>query len=346
MLEQIRTPTRITIKDISAAAGVSTATVSRMLNAPHLVSDEIRGRIEAVIAKTGYTPNVAARTLRARRSWTMGALVPKISSPLYARMLDAFKVALEERGYDLFVSSFDMDAPKVRARVERFVERGVDAVFVGSIEPDAAVARLLESNGIPFVTTWLPEAAFAAPRIFYDHRAAAAKPAQYLLDLGHRHFGIVTGARTRNRRLQERYDAVVAALIARGVDAEDIGTVDVHDYDLRSGREALRTLLRQSRAPTAVIASNDILAAGVIFECHARQLSVPQDISVTGFGDLDIAQYFHPPISSVRTPRDRVGTLAAEYLLARIDKERPSSDIQLDSEFIVRASAGIPSVVR
>lgn len=334
--------TSLTIKDISQAADVSTATVSRMLNAPHLVSDRTRERIEAAIARTGYTPNAAARALRSRRSMTIGAIVPSIGNSLYAVMLEGFKRSIERENYDLLLSSFDYDGTRVFAQVEKFVQRGVDGVFIASVEPDPRVVKLLTARRIPFATTWLPDAGDAgdAARIVYDHNAAAAKPATYLAELGHQKFGIITGPRQRNRRLAERHAAIIAALAAEGVPGDRIATVEIQTYDLKTAREGFRRLLAGGTAPTAIIASNDIAAAGVVLECRAQGLRVPGDISVTGFGNMDIARHFHPAISSVQTPRESVGKLAGDYLLALIAGTGTAGSVCLDFEFVVRDSTG------
>lgn len=330
----------LTIKEVSLAAGVSTATVSRILNTPELVSNETKRLVESAINRMGYRPNPAARALAARRSYTIGAIVPSISNALYAVMLDAFKSALEQSNYDLLLSSFDYDASKVLPKVEKFVQRGVDAIFIASVEYDADVVELLDERGIPFTTTWLSDTASSVPRIVYDHRAAALRPAQYLCELGHRQFALLTGTLKRNRRLDERHCAIVDLLRDRGIAAHDISTIEVPTYDLKCAREGFRTLLGKPVRPTAIIASNDIVAAGVILECHAQGIHVPGEISVTGFGDIDIAAHFHPPISTIRTPRAVVGAKAAEYLVSKLAGKNPSGQTNLDFEFIVRDTTG------
>lgn len=191
------------------------------------------------------------------------------------------------------------------------------------------------------MTTWLADTHQPAPRIVYDHIVAAAKPAGHLLDLGHRRFAVLTGPLGRNRRLEERRGAIIDRLTARGVSETDISTIEVPTYDLKNARESFRALLKGSGIPTALIASNDILAAGVILECHAQGISVPGDLSVTGFGDIDIAAHFHPPITTIRTPRARVGTLAAEYLVARLEGANPQPQTLLDFELIVRETTAL-----
>lgn len=339
--KRIKNGSGATIQDVSQAAGVSTATVSRILNNPELVSPVTRQAVDAAISRLGYQPNAAARALAARRSFTIGAVVPSISNLLYGIMLDAFKKVLDQSNYDLLLSSFDYTPGAVARRVEKFVQRGVDAVFIASVEPEPEVARLLNDRNIPFMTTWLGSADQPTPRIVYDHLAAAAKPAGHLYDLGHRRFALLTGPLSRNRRLEERHNAIVTGLTTRGVPSADITTIEIPTYDLKSAREGFRSLLQQHGSLTAIIASNDILAAGVILECHAQGIDVPGQLSVTGFGDMDIAAHFYPPITTIRTPRASVGALAAEYLIAKLSGANPQQEVLLDFELIVRETTGV-----
>lgn len=342
--KRIKNGSGATIQDVSQAAGVSTATVSRILNNPELVSPATRQAVDAAIRRLGYQPNAAARALAARRSYTIGAVVPSISNLLYGIMLDAFKKVLDQSNYDLMLSSFDYMPGAVARRVDKFVQRGVDAVFIASVEPEPEVARLLNDRNIPFMTTWLGSDDLPAPRIVYDHLAAAAKPASHLHELGHRRFAILTGPLNRNRRLRQRHDAIVANLAARGVSRTDVATVEVAAYDFKNARESFRGLLRRRNGETAIVASNDILAAGVILECHAQGIAVPDELSVTGFGDMDIAAHFHPPITTIRTPRANVGSLAAEYLIAKLNGADPQQEVLLDFELIVRETTGVQNV--
>ncbi|RYF26621.1 MAG: LacI family transcriptional regulator, partial [Comamonadaceae bacterium] len=256
---RIKNGSGATISDVSREAGVSTATVSRILNNPEQVSPKTKAVVQSAIEKLGYRPNAAAQSLAARRSYTIGVLVPSISNMLYAIMLDAFKQVIERANYDLMLSSFDYGIDNIRPRVEKFIQRGVDAVFIASVEPDPAVAAILANRDIPFTTTWLADGT-AQPRIVYDHLGAAIKPAQHLVELGHRKFALFTGPRTRNRRLRERHDAIAGHLLAKGIAPGDINTIEIPVYDLKHAREAFRNVLDKGGNQTAVIASNDIVA--------------------------------------------------------------------------------------
>lgn len=333
---------KATLADVSNAAGVSTATVSRMMNAPDLVNEETRRVIQREIDRLGYSPNGAARALAARRTRTIGVIIPSINNLLSARVLEGFQRVLDQNGYELLLTSFEYDPTVVPKKAENFVRHGVDAIFIVSAQHDEALYGFLERSRVPFVTTWPAAPGRPVPSIAYDHCAAAVGAVNYLLDLGHRDIGLITGGRTGNPRLVERQDATRRLLASRGVQLPPERVVDVGSYDLASARQAFRVLISRGKLPTAIIASNDIIAGGVVLECQAQGIAVPGDVSVTGFGDLEIAAQLSPSLTTIRTPRAELGTKAAEFLLRRLAGKDAIEHTVLDVELIVRESTSIP----
>jgi LacI family transcriptional regulator len=313
-----------------------------MLNSPAQVNEATRRLIQREIDRLGYTANGAARALAFRQSRTIGAIIPSINNLLSAKVLDGFQRVMEREGYELLLSSFEQDPSLILRKAENFVKRGVDAVFIVSGQHDDELYSFLQSRDVPFITTWPAKPQRPVPSVSYDYREAALKPVRYLLDLGHRDFALITGPLGGNKRLRDRHDAVEHLLRERGFPLRPERVIDVGSYDLATSRRAFQVLCGRGQLPTAVVATNDIIAGGVILECFARGISVPAELSVAGFGDIDIAAQFSPSITTVRTPRTELGSLAATYLIRSLRGEDAIDDTTLDVELIVRESTGSP----
>ena len=332
-----------TLAEVSRAAGVSTATVSRMLNAPELVSAKTRRVIQREIDRLGYTPNAAARALVMRRSNTIGAIVPTFSNLRASYLLDSFQRGVEAEGYELIVTSFERSLTNVRQKAETLVQRGVDAMLLVNAQDDVDFYEFLKSRKLPFVTTWEAEGDLGVPSVCYDYRKAAVIPAEYLADLGHRDFAVLTGHVARNRRLLHRLEAIRDALAKRGIALPPDRVVEIGSYDLPTARHGFQMLRERGPLPTAIVASNDILAAGAILECLESGISVPGDISVIGFGDFPISSIVTPKLTTMRLPGEEQGTMAASYLARRLRGENVMDLMRVDAELIVRASNTPPS---
>ena len=320
------------ISDVARIAGVSTATVSRVISSPDRVSVETRAAVQAAIDSTGYRLNHAARNLRRRRTGGIVALVPNLANPFFSQILSGIASVLGPAGYNLLVA--DTETAGADSLLDYAEPSRADGLIVldGRLSADALRGR------VPLVEAceWVP--GLAAPRIRIDNLAAAELAIGHLYDLGHRRIGHVTGPRG-NVLTESRLSGVRAALTARRLALTDEATYS-GDFSIESGQAVADAWLRQSTEsrPTALFFASDAMACGFIGEVQQRGLSVPTDVSVVGFDDIELVAHISPPLTTIRQPRTDIGRRAAERLLAKIVGDPVDEDTILPVELVIRAS--------
>ena len=330
-----------TLQDVAVRAGVSSATVSRCLNAPDVVRPAVRHRVEAAIAELGYVLHGPARALKTQRSHTVGAVIPTIDNAIFASGIQGFQDRLVQAGYTLLLASSNYDPAQEVAQVQSLMVRGLDALMLIGEDHAPALYELLARTSVPYVNTWVYHADSTHPCVGFDNRAVARRLADYLLDTGHRNVAMIAGETTGNDRAADRLAGVRDALARRGL-AFAPGAVLERPYTISDGRAALRHLMGLEPRPSAVICGNDILAFGALFGCHELGIAVPGAVSITGFDDLELAAEMVPALTTVHVPSQAMGRLAADYLLARLAGETVPQTTQLEANLVVRASTGPP----
>ncbi len=331
-----------TIIDVARAARVSIATVSRTLNLPQKVSEDVRSRVLRSVADLGYMPHGAARALASRRSHTIGALIPTLDERHRSR---AASWPCSAGSTPRAMSCCSPALSRARARDRR----GAGAARTRRRCRDAGRRRAraggvprLESKRVPFINTWSYLPAPGRPCVGFDNRAAAARLANYLVDLGHKRIAMIAGVTRHNDRAAARVEGVSKTLARRGVPLRPDRLVE-RPYQVGDGRSAFRMLMALPEPPTAIICGNDVLAFGAVLEALAAGIDVPGRVSVTGFDDLDLASHIQPPLTTMRVPSSEMGTQAADYLLARLAGTAVPDFIELDAELIVRATTAPPA---
>ena len=329
------------LADVARLAKVSTATVSRALTLPHKVKGHTLDRVQQAARTLGYVAHGAARALASRRTRTIGAVIPTLDNAIFANTIHALQTTLDAAGYVLLLASHEFDAG-VEARVTRtLIERGVDGLVLLGTTHHPDIYRMIGANGVPYVLTWAFDESGNHPCVGFDNRAAAVRMANYLLDLGHRRFAMISGITAQNERAQERLAGVRAALAARGITLPAERVVE-KPYTHTGGREGLREVMAGRGQPTAVICGNDVLAIGAVAECHLQGLAVPADVSITGFDDMEIAALMTPALTTVHFPTSDLGAYAANHLLLRLEGKAVDLRCKLPTELVVRASAAAP----
>jgi LacI family transcriptional regulator len=335
--------TQPVLSDVAKEAGVSTASVSRVLNTPDAVKPATREKVLQAIRKLGYLPDGAARALASGRLSTIGAIVPTLDNAIFAKGINALQRRLAQRNFTLLLASSEYDQNEELREVQALVVRGVDAMMFVGEEHDPHVYAAVQRKGIPYVNTWVYSPDSEHPCVGFNNRKAAQRVTDYLLDLGHTNIAMIAGVVAHNDRARKRVLGVRDALAARktAISPADLIVLE-RPYDIREGREAFRMLFRQPDPPTAIICGNDVLAIGAQFEALSMGLKVPEDVSIVGFDDLPIAANLLPPLTTVRVPAEGMGRKAADYLVDRLNGMNPPMHTELDAELVLRGTTSTP----
>lgn len=323
------------IRDVARVAGVSTATVSRALSRPEVVSAATLETVLAAVTQTGYTINQAARNLRQQRTMGVVALVPNLANPFFSRILAGVSAVLAPAGYNLLV--VDTQGPGVDRHIARTLDRSrADGLIV--FDGAVSAADLCGDAAAPPVVMaceWI--AGIAAPTVRIDNVAGARMAVAHLAGLGHRHIGHLHGPQT-NVLAKARAEGVCAELAARGLPVRPDWVLS-GDFTLESGQLCARAWLAQTDRPTAVVCASDEMACGFIGEVQRHGLRVPQDVSVVGFDNIELVAHLTPALTTICQPRRAIGETAAQVLLALMAGEVPERhDTILPVELIERAS--------
>ncbi len=330
---------RPTLHDVARRAEVSASTVSRCLTVPEKVRPAVRLRVREAIAELGYTPDGAARALVSRRTDTIGAIIPTLNNAIFATVIQTLQNGLTQKGRTLLLAASDYQPEQEYDQIEKLLVRGVDGLMLTGEARDPAIYRLLEQHHIRYVCTYVHHPGSPHPTIGFANRRAMAKVVSYLHDLGHRSFAMIAGITKGNDRAAERVAGVQGALGQRGL-ALDPSRILEQPYSIAAGREALRRLCSGNGRPTAILCGNDVLALGALLEAPALGLRVPDDVSITGFDDLDLAREIGPGLTTVHAPLVEMGRLTAAYLLETEETDDPPLHLELPAELVVRGSTG------
>jgi len=307
--------TSVTLRDVAQLAGVSMMTVSRAIHAPKQVSERTQQRVAEAVRTLGYVPNLMANNLRSSRSYLVTALVPTMSGSLFSQMVSSLTTALEDRGYQLMVGQSGYAHSREDDLLQAIVGRRPDGIVLTGILHSPEGRRMLTASGIPVVETWDTTHEPIDMLIGLSHDAIGESVCQYLFKRGKRRPALLCGDDTRARK---RNAGFVRAAAALGLDEPLIHFVPSPTTHAL-GRQGLQTLRSLDQHIDSVFCSSDMMAAGVMTEAIATGLSVPDQLAVVGFGDLEFAASMSPAMTSVRIDGGGIGTTAASMIAARAD---------------------------
>ncbi|HEY3688089.1 MAG TPA: LacI family DNA-binding transcriptional regulator [Streptosporangiaceae bacterium] len=330
----------IGIRDVAAAAGVSVATVSRVLN-PELdypIRQETRGRVIDAIDRLGYRPNDLARALLQRRTRTVGLVIPDIANPYYPELVRGTEDVASARGYRVVLCNTDRSPEKTRAYLDTLVSQRVEGIIVGGgSDASAWSAQILARYDTKVVVVGRHDVAY--PSVQVDNVAAARTATEHLLDLGHRHIAVIAGPADSNT-VKDRLDGYRAALRARRIPVRK-SLIRPGTFTESSGYDAIAPLLALRPPPTAILAANDRMAFGALAALTDHDRHVPDDISLIGFDDTPLASYTRPALTTVAIPTYELGTRAMTALL-NWDTATQPPDEHITSHLVIRNSCAPP----
>lgn len=331
------------IKDVAKLAGVSTATISRTLSDPELVSEKTRKKVREAIRESGYVANSLARSFRTKKSDTVLVLVPDISNPFYSTIIQGIESVARDNGYRVILGDTQQDQERERSYAGMVQQRQADGIILlGSSIPFETPAELTRAE-----PSWPPLVMaceyldVGLPTVRIDNVAAAEDAVSHLVRLGHKKIAFINGPEHSPLSV-DRHKGYRQAIETAGIIYDEALTV-AGDYSLESGVAATKSLLAGSSQPTALFAANDEMAIGALKEIKAAGLQVPGDVSVVGFDDIQFADFCDPPLTTVHQPRTEIGRSVMELMLAILSGERPSEDeIVLGHNLVVRGSTAEP----
>lgn len=334
-----------TLQDVARVAKVSTATVSRTLSNPDVVSESTRQRVSAAVKVTGYRINRAARNLRTQRAHSVLVLLPDLANPFFSAILEGISRILSQQGYSMLIAS----TKQVHDSGERLIDYLDDAradgmiILDGGLDPE--VVGMLESapqaKRILFACEWIEGTDF--PSVRCQNRQGTRVAVDHLYELGHRKIAHVTGPKG-NVLMRSRKGAFVAEMEKLELELKPEWVI-AGDFSLAAGCLAAQAWIAIDDRPTAVFCASDQLAMGFIAELSRHGFKVPKDVSVMGFDDIDLAEQFIPPLTSIRQDRLMIGETAAKMLMERIvtpNEEHSAHAAVLPVSLVVRKSTASP----
>jgi LacI family transcriptional regulator len=325
--------------DVARLAGVSQATVSQILNHSTTVSipDETRQRVFAIMDQIGYIPSRSARSLRTKKSCTIATIIPDITNPFYPAFVRGIQDVTIGKGYDLIIYNTDGLESNERQCLLSMQQNEVDGAI---IVPFHLTENDLLDTGTPIVQLiQKPEKQPKLDSIFVDNVSAAKTLVNHLLERGHTHIGMISGAED----LPPRYSRVLGyqqALAEHHIPLDEI-LIRGGDFTEQGGYQIMLEFLSLAQPVTAIFAANDLMAMGALIAIRDAGLKVPQDIAVAGFDDIPSARLVNPPLTTIRQFQHKMGQTTAEMLIERLNGQTPQGGrtVEMPYELVVRESA-------
>lgn len=328
-----------TIKDVAKRAGVSTTTVSHVINKTRFVAEETKAAVQAAIKALHYSPSAVARSLKVNNTKSIGLLATSSEAPYFAEVIEAVENSCFAKGYTLILCNSHNNLEKQEAYLAMLAQKRVDGLLVMCAEyPDALLGMLEDYRAIPMVVMDWGEARNDFTDSIIDNAFTGGYMAgKYLIERGHRDIGAIPGQLARNTgggRLQGFMQALSEANIPLRQEWVVQG-----DFEPESGYQAMHQILVQKQRPTAVFCGGDVMAMGAICAADEMGLRVPQDISVIGYDNVRNARYFSPALTTIHQPKERLGEMAFTMLLDRIISKREESQmIEVHPHLVERRS--------
>jgi LacI family transcriptional regulator len=326
-----------TIREVAESAGVSYATVSHVINNTRVVSQETRARVLEAMAALNYRPNALARSLRQGKTNTIGLVLPDSANPFFAEISRSVEDEAFKKGYSVFLCNTELDTQRELFYVDVLSKKQVDGIiFVAAGDQADSLDFLLHEN-MPVVMIDRDVPNVEVDAVLIDNQLGGFLATRHLLELGHQRIACIAGPSSitpsaerligYRRALEQAGIAYEESLIVRG------------DYHAQSGMQLTRSILAMDPRPTAIFALNDLMALGALRAAAEANYSVPEDLAVVGYDNLELAQFTNPPLTTIAQPKKEVGVQAINLLVDRMShKNRAPSRLVLPPELIVRHS--------
>lgn len=326
------------MKDIAKSAGVSTSTVSHVINQTRYVSEDITERVQKAAKDLNYSPSALARSLKMNRTKTIGLLVTTSTNPFFGEVVKGVERRCYEQGYNLILCNTEGDEARMKASINTLLEKRVDGLLLLCSTLEGKHLDVFDRyKDIPTVVMDWGETHFPSDKIKDNSELGGYMAANHLLENGHKEIGCITGPLGRHQA-QIRYAGFVRAMDEAGISINQQWIVPAN-FECDGGFNAFNTLYERGELPSAIFACNDMMAMGLINAANEKGIKVPEDLSVIGYDDVYISKFMVPALTTIHQPKFRLGKTAVDTLLNRIEKrEEQVLQVQLEPTLVVRHS--------
>ncbi|AKB03687.1 substrate-binding domain-containing protein [Vibrio cholerae] len=327
-----------TMKDIARLAGVSTSTVSHVINKSRFVSDEIAERVNNAAQQLNYAPSALARSLKMNRTKTIGMLVTTSTNPFFGEVVKGVERSCYHQGYNLILCNTEGDNQRMKASINTLLQKRVDGLLLMCSTLEGERLDVFDRYpDIPIVVMDWGPILFASDKIQDNSLQGGYMAAKHLIECGHKEIGCITGPLIRHQA-QMRYEGYKRALAEAGIAINPDWIVE-SDFECEGGYQAFEKLYQRGKLPSALFVSNDMMAMGVIQAANQRGLRVPDDLSLIGYDDVHIAKFMTPALTTIHQPKYRLGKAAVDTLLYRLENPDTTAQVvQLEPTLVVRSS--------
>ena len=329
---------RITLASVAAHAGVATMTASRAISHPDMVSQALRDRVDQAVAELGYVPNRAARALASAHSNVIVVLVPSLSNAVFTEVLAGIQDALDADDYQILIGNTRYSDAEEEKLLNIYMQSNPDGILLSGLTHSKRVEQMLATSRVPIVSMMDMSSDPAQASVGFSQSQAGYAMTRYLIDKGHRRIGFV--AAQLDERTLRRAEGYRKAMQESGLNDPKLEVMVSDPSTIALGAELLGRMLAQAPDCQAIFCCNDDLAHGAIYQCQRRGIAVPQQLAICGFNDLPASAWMNPSVTTVGTPRYRIGHEAATLLRAVIKGEQPAiTQIDLGFTLMARESA-------
>ncbi|ELH0898682.1 substrate-binding domain-containing protein [Vibrio cholerae] len=327
-----------TMKDIARLAGVSTSTVSHVINKSRFVSDEIAERVNNAAQQLNYAPSALARSLKMNRTKTIGMLVTTSTNPFFGEVVKGVERSCYHQGYNLILCNTEGDNQRMKASINTLLQKRVDGLLLMCSTLEGERLDVFDRYpDIPVVVMDWGPILFASDKIQDNSLQGGYMAAKHLIECGHKEIGCITGPLIHHQA-QMRYEGYKRALAEAGIAMNPDWIVE-SDFECEGGYQAFEKLYQRGKLPSALFVSNDMMAMGVIQAASQRGLRIPDDLSLIGYDDVHIAKFMTPALTTIHQPKYRLGKAAVDTLLYRLENPDTTAQVvQLEPTLVVRNS--------
>lgn len=325
------------MREVARRAGVSLATVSRVLNNNQYISEDTRKRVLATVREFNYYKNVHAKRLATGRSDLFGLVISEIANPYFPEIIRGFQATAWSHGFDVLLCNTEYDSDRTKAVLRKLRESDVRGAAIVTSSVDRNMASDLTAAGIPLVLCNAEPAARLLSNISIDYETGVNKAIQHVVELGHRRAAVIAGPGDNWTAVTIK-NALVSGLTARGLKPV---CVMESNYRVDAGASAVRQVMSRRETPTVMFCGNDLIAMGAMSALEEAELKVPEDVSVIGIDDIFFAFLARPPLTTISVPREQLGVQAFEALNKILKlKQHRGSNYTLETDLVVRKSTG------